>query len=231
MTSEFLAVLGSWHQTGPGDFNGDGIINILDLLSLLGNWGPCPGCPAPWTEDFSDGIGSWVNQVPGAWQVIDGVLTYVEVPGSGHRHLRNSEVMMTTEAFEMVTWIDTSSLTPAASQAGLIFGANQDMSDVWAFAIQGGFPPQWHLVRSVPGLTYDLGHGFAGLDTQPHELLVRFDGTTLDCFVDGELATSRSFDPPPLAGWIPDGFVGFDIWDSGTAGTVTVDRISFGCPR
>jgi hypothetical protein len=29
----------------PEDINGDGVINVLDLLSLLDAWGPCVGCP------------------------------------------------------------------------------------------------------------------------------------------------------------------------------------------
>jgi len=26
---------------GPPDFNGDGTVDIFDLLTLLANWGPC----------------------------------------------------------------------------------------------------------------------------------------------------------------------------------------------
>ncbi|MCH7603973.1 MAG: FG-GAP repeat protein [Planctomycetes bacterium] len=32
-------------ETARGDFNLDGMVNVTDLLSLLGVWGPCPGCP------------------------------------------------------------------------------------------------------------------------------------------------------------------------------------------
>ena len=28
----------------PADINDDGIVNVTDLLSLLGDWGSCPGC-------------------------------------------------------------------------------------------------------------------------------------------------------------------------------------------
>jgi hypothetical protein len=26
----------------PTDINGDGIVDVLDLLEVLGQWGPCP---------------------------------------------------------------------------------------------------------------------------------------------------------------------------------------------
>jgi len=35
----------------PGDINGDGFVNINDLLVLLGSWGPCEGCPADLNGD------------------------------------------------------------------------------------------------------------------------------------------------------------------------------------
>ena len=28
------------------DVNGDGIVNVNDLLIMLGDWGPCEGCPS-----------------------------------------------------------------------------------------------------------------------------------------------------------------------------------------
>jgi len=37
---DLLDLLASWgEQGGPADINGDGIVNVLDLLILLGNWG------------------------------------------------------------------------------------------------------------------------------------------------------------------------------------------------
>ena len=35
---------GSWGSCPgcPGDFNGDDVINVTDLLTLLANWGSCP---------------------------------------------------------------------------------------------------------------------------------------------------------------------------------------------
>jgi hypothetical protein len=35
----------------PGDINGDGIVNVLDLLILLDDWGPCPGCDSDLNGD------------------------------------------------------------------------------------------------------------------------------------------------------------------------------------
>lgn len=35
----------------PGDLNGDGVINVSDMLALLGEWGPCKQCSADLTSD------------------------------------------------------------------------------------------------------------------------------------------------------------------------------------
>ena len=34
-----------------GDLNGDGVVNIADLLALLASWGSCLGCPADLNGD------------------------------------------------------------------------------------------------------------------------------------------------------------------------------------
>jgi len=40
---DLLAVLGAWGETGelPEDVTGDGVVDVLDLLEVLGAWGPC----------------------------------------------------------------------------------------------------------------------------------------------------------------------------------------------
>lgn len=35
----------------PADINGDGIVDVLDLLAVLGTWGECAGCPEDITGD------------------------------------------------------------------------------------------------------------------------------------------------------------------------------------
>ncbi len=32
-------------RMGVETTNGDGFVNVTDLLAVLGAWGPCPGCP------------------------------------------------------------------------------------------------------------------------------------------------------------------------------------------
>jgi hypothetical protein len=37
-----LAVIESWGTDDPlADVNGDGVVNVADLLSIVGHWGPC----------------------------------------------------------------------------------------------------------------------------------------------------------------------------------------------
>lgn len=40
----------------PGDASGDGLVNVSDLLILLGTWGPCNNCPADIDADGNVGI-------------------------------------------------------------------------------------------------------------------------------------------------------------------------------
>ena len=41
--TDLLELLGSWGvcPACPSDINDDGVVNVTDLLSLLANWGPC----------------------------------------------------------------------------------------------------------------------------------------------------------------------------------------------
>jgi hypothetical protein len=49
-----------------GDVNGDGIVDVTDLLAVMGAWGPCQGCPA---DLNGDGIVDVVDllEVVGNW--------------------------------------------------------------------------------------------------------------------------------------------------------------------
>jgi hypothetical protein len=35
----------------PADTNGDGVVDVVDLLEVLASWGPCAGCPADINND------------------------------------------------------------------------------------------------------------------------------------------------------------------------------------
>ena len=40
--SDLLAVIDQWGSTdSPADISGDGIVDVTDLLEVVGNWGPC----------------------------------------------------------------------------------------------------------------------------------------------------------------------------------------------
>jgi hypothetical protein len=40
--TDLLALLGNWGGTGDGDINDDGVVDVEDLLMLLAAWGECP---------------------------------------------------------------------------------------------------------------------------------------------------------------------------------------------
>ncbi len=44
--SNVLDLIAVWETAGtsPEDLNGDEIVNVHDLLILIGAWGPCYGC-------------------------------------------------------------------------------------------------------------------------------------------------------------------------------------------
>jgi len=57
-TRGFVAALALLAEviSDPADINGDGVVDVLDLLQLLGEWGPCPPPPADCPADVnSDG--------------------------------------------------------------------------------------------------------------------------------------------------------------------------------
>ena len=39
--SDLLLVIGAWGESGEADINGDGTVDVSDLLILIGAWGAC----------------------------------------------------------------------------------------------------------------------------------------------------------------------------------------------
>lgn len=45
--TDMMAVLSNWgNNPGPADVNGDGVVDIVDMLAVLGAWGQCTASPA-----------------------------------------------------------------------------------------------------------------------------------------------------------------------------------------
>ena len=42
--------------SNPADINGDGTVNVDDLLLVIGSWGPCSKCPADINGDGQVGV-------------------------------------------------------------------------------------------------------------------------------------------------------------------------------
>ena len=40
--SDMLAIIDAWGTSSGCDVNGDGTIDVVDLLEVVGNWGACP---------------------------------------------------------------------------------------------------------------------------------------------------------------------------------------------
>jgi len=39
--TDLLIVIGNWGRSGDGDVTGDGMIDVSDILAIVGAWGPC----------------------------------------------------------------------------------------------------------------------------------------------------------------------------------------------
>ena len=39
--TDILIVIGNWGGSGEGDVDGNGVVDVSDLLALVGAWGPC----------------------------------------------------------------------------------------------------------------------------------------------------------------------------------------------
>jgi len=53
-------------EENPADLNGDGIVNVHDILMLIGAWGPCPDCSADINNDDVVNIHDLLIMI-GAW--------------------------------------------------------------------------------------------------------------------------------------------------------------------
>ncbi len=73
LTGGFWPGAGQVAETCPGDITpdgGDGVVDVTDLLALLGAWGPCPAPPASCPADIDESGDVGVTDllaVLGAW--------------------------------------------------------------------------------------------------------------------------------------------------------------------
>ncbi len=78
---DLLLLLGDFGTCdgSPADIDGDGCVTVLDLLVLLGNFGPCPGSGCPWDVN-GDGV---VDQTD-LQQVLDSLPIHIRILGENH---------------------------------------------------------------------------------------------------------------------------------------------------
>ena len=49
-------IISNYPSSMPGDVNGDGYVNVDDLLVVISQWGPCSGCSGDLNEDGVVGV-------------------------------------------------------------------------------------------------------------------------------------------------------------------------------
>ncbi len=42
-SADMVALIDQWGEPGSCDFNGDGAVTTIDILTMIANWGICPG--------------------------------------------------------------------------------------------------------------------------------------------------------------------------------------------
>jgi hypothetical protein len=51
-------------QQDAGDTNGDGVVNVDDLLDVINTWGPCPAAPASCAGDVNGDLVVNIDDLP-----------------------------------------------------------------------------------------------------------------------------------------------------------------------
>ncbi len=182
-----------------------------------------------WVECFDNEMDAWTCQVPGSWHATNGRLEYATPPGAHNQLMcvRYDEYLSLAEGFVIELTVDNSQMGDVQS-VGIMFGANNEMSDIWCFDVGATFQYSHMRHLLVGNVNYGYGMLSNSPDISPFVMRVEYDGTILSSFIDGspwisvnvqEMAAAYGDVP------IPDGYVG--IWCTGQDYPMWVDDFKF----
>ena len=89
---------GAWNGS-PGDLDGDGCVTILDLLTLLGNWGPCSDGGCPW-----DVNGDGTVDLTDLWQVLSNIGSPCDTPAACAADVNGDGVVNSDDVVAVITY-------------------------------------------------------------------------------------------------------------------------------
>jgi len=226
-----LGIVAQPAQADPcdSDVNGDGIVDVLDLLAVLADWGPCPGCP---TDIIEDGVVDVLDllQVLADWGQTCGIFD-AELAGNPLDQYPYFEyVLAFNQGAPVHVAVDPSRYPQLVGQTGDIYVVEAKTTGQWAADkslsdVTGGAQTESFVAGTIQDNTFEISGGDAlsaeaGLDVgHPYDVV-------LDMNQSGELDSGDYID-----GYDDTVHGMYAVHDLVLPGPLGVTEATYACPN